>query len=64
MVLEEDKKSMLGNTVLAAGYLAYVGCFTQDYRMRLLKYWTRFLREKGVLFSDDWTLQKILGNSL
>ena len=55
---------MLGNTVLAAGYLAYVGCFTQDYRMRLLKQWTKFLKEKGVLYSGDWTLQKILGDSL
>lgn len=37
--LNEDKRNMLGNTVLAAGYLAYVGCFTQDYRMRLVRSW-------------------------
>lgn len=28
VALNEDKANMLGNTVLAAGYLAYVGCFT------------------------------------
>lgn len=62
--LNEDQRNMLGNTVLAAGYLAYVGCFTQDYRMRLLRHWTRFLRTNNLLFSPDWTLQRILGDSL
>lgn len=55
---------MLGNTVLAAGYVCYVGCFTQEYRNRLLKKWCAFLREKNVQFSPDWSLQKILGDSL
>lgn len=46
--LNEDQRNMLGNTVLAAGYVCYVGCFTQEYRNRLLKKWCAFLREKGV----------------
>jgi dynein heavy chain len=62
--LNEDKRNMLGNTVLAAGYVCYVGCFTSEYRSRLIKKWTAFLREKGVPFSPDWTLQRILGDSL
>ena len=62
--LNEDKRNMLGNTVLAAGFLAYVGCFTQEYRMKLLRHWTAFLRKNNLLFSPDWTLQKILGDSL
>ena len=37
--LNEDKRNMLGNTVLAAGFLAYVGCFTFEYRRRLLRNW-------------------------
>lgn len=64
VALNEDKANMLGNTVLAAGYLAYVGCFTQEYRQRLVKQWMAFLREKKVLFSPDWSLQKILGDQL
>lgn len=55
---------MLGNTVLAAGYLAYVGCFTQEYRVRLVNQWYKFLRQLALPFSPDWSLQKILGNSL
>ena len=62
--LNEDKRNMLGNTVLAAGYLAYVGCFTQEYRVRLLRVWTKFLKSKGMPYSLDWSLQKILGDSL
>ena len=62
--LNEDQRNMLGNTVLAAGFVSYVGCFTSDYRNRLVKTWMKFLRESGVPFSPDWTLQKILGDSL
>jgi dynein heavy chain len=32
--------------------------------MKLLKHWTRFLRANNLLFSPDWTLQRILGDSL
>ena len=62
--LNEDQRNMLGNTVLAAGYVCYVGCFTAEYRARLIKKWTAFLREKNVPFSPDWSLQRILGDSL
>lgn len=62
--LNEDQRNMLGNTVLAAGFLAYVGCFTQEYRQRLVKTWMKFLKENGLLFSPDWSLQKILGDSI
>lgn len=37
--LKEDQRNMLGNTVLAAGFLSYVGVFTADYRNRLVKTW-------------------------
>jgi dynein heavy chain len=62
--LNEDKRNMLGNTVLAAGFLAYVGCFTHEYRQRLLNNWKQFLRTVNMAFSHDWSLQKILGDSL
>ena len=54
--LKEDQRNMLGNTVLAAGFVSYVGCFTNDYRTRLVKTWQKFLREAGVPFSPDWSL--------
>jgi len=55
---------MLGNTVLAAGYLSYVACFTQEYRNNLIKTWKLFLSDNACQFSPDWSLQKILGDSL
>lgn len=30
--LKEDLDNMLGNTVLASGFLSYSACFTQRYR--------------------------------
>ena len=37
--LKKDKVNMLGNSVLAAGYISYLGCFTRKYRERLVGEW-------------------------
>jgi len=36
-VLEVDLVNLVGNIILAAGYISYVGPFTAKYRDRLLK---------------------------
>jgi dynein heavy chain, axonemal len=41
--LQKDLSNMVGNIVLAAGYISYVGCFTAKYRQNLLKQWMTFL---------------------
>jgi len=60
--LNGDSKNMLGNTVLAAGFLSYTGCFTQKYRLKLLRRWQKFLREKDLGFSPDFSIQSFLGD--
>jgi len=60
--LREDEKNMLGNTVLAAGFLSYNACFTQKFRMSLLKRWMAYFRTLDLKFSHDFSLQKMLGD--
>ena len=36
-VLEVDLVNLVGNIILAAGYISYVGPFTSKYREKLLK---------------------------
>jgi len=55
---------MVGNIVLAAGYISYVGCFTQKYRTLLLNGWMKFLTEKNLKFSSDFSVAKILGDPM
>ena len=38
-VLEVDLVNLVGNVLLAAGYISYVGPFTAGYRARLLARW-------------------------
>jgi dynein heavy chain len=37
--LEKARLDMIGNVVLSAGYVSYVGCFTAKYRKDLLRGW-------------------------
>ena len=49
--LEKDLENLVGNTILAAGYISYVGTFTQSYRNSTLKSWMRFMKEQGILYN-------------
>lgn len=60
--LKEDLNNMLGNTVLASGFLAYNAVFTQVYRQNLLRNWMKFLRSVDLKFSPHFTVQSMLGD--
>jgi dynein heavy chain len=62
--LSKDKENMVGNIVLAAGYVSYVGCFTFKYRKDLLNNWMKFLTEKKLKYAPDFTVTKILGDPM
>ena len=44
-LLEEDKKNLVGNIILAAGSLAYLGPFTYNYRVEIVKKWIANCKE-------------------
>ena len=61
-VLQVDEINLVGNMILAAGYVSYVGPFTSKYRNSLLKRWMKFSMSKGIPFSSDFTVEKVLGD--
>jgi dynein heavy chain len=61
-VLEVDLVNLVGNIILAAGYISYVGPFTQKYRDKLLKNWMKFAASKKIPYSHDFDVQRILGD--
>jgi dynein heavy chain len=61
-VLEVDLVNLVGNILLAAGYISYVGPFTSRYRASLLKRWMQFARGKRLPFSEDFEIARILGD--
>ena len=60
--LKADMENMLGNSVLAAGFLSYIGCFTKPYRDRLVEEWKGFLAKNRVQFSATFNVQRVMGD--
>lgn len=61
-VLEKQLVNLVGNVLLGAGYISYVGTFTQTYRVTLLKSWMKHLTENNIPFSHDFSLETQLGD--
>jgi dynein heavy chain len=61
-VLEVDLVNLVGNIILAAGYISYVGPFTSKYRASLLKCWMKFAASKRIPYSHDFGVERILGD--
>ena len=61
-VLDKELFNLMGNNILAAGYISYVGTFTQSYRTNMLKKWMGFMKEKGIPFAYDFTATNGLGD--
>lgn len=61
-VLEVDLVNLIGNIILAAGFISYVGTFTAKYRDQLMAVWMGVCTEKNIPFSNDFTVERILGD--
>ncbi|OAE31694.1 hypothetical protein AXG93_3384s1680 [Marchantia polymorpha subsp. ruderalis] len=54
--------NLTGDTLLASGYIAYLGPVTLNYREKLLKGWSTVCKEYFIPCSEEFVLSKILGN--
>lgn len=61
-VLEVDLINLIGNIILAAGFISYVGTFTMKYREQLLTEWMSVCVDKKIPYSSDFTVERILGD--
>jgi len=60
--LGEQCAKLLGDVLLAAGQIAYLGPFTASYRIDVLHSWLERCREKGVPCSERFKLEAVLGD--
>lgn len=61
-VLEVDLVNLVGNILLGAAYISYVGPFTSGYRTSLLKKWMKFASSKRLPFAQDFAVDRVLGD--
>lgn len=40
-LLEEDLRNLVGNIMIAAGSIAYLGPFTYNYRLEIIRKWIK-----------------------
>jgi len=60
IVLEKNLKFIVGNILLAAGFIAYVGPFTSEFRGDLVQHWLAKAGEVGLDADPSWRCADIL----
>ena len=59
---ERQEKNVLGDVIIASGYVAYLGPYTSDYRNEITQLWARELDKIEIPHSDDVSLSATCGN--
>jgi dynein heavy chain len=54
--------NLIGNIMISAGFISYVGPFTATYRKDLLEGWMKFAADQNIPFSNDLTIKDQLGD--
>jgi len=52
-VYRHSEATLVGDVLLCAAFLSYIGPFTKRYRIRLLSEWTDFIKKNKIPISDD-----------
>ncbi|KAI3386976.1 hypothetical protein SNEBB_002464 [Seison nebaliae] len=59
--LQEKRLLLLGNCLICASFLAYLGAFTWEYRKELLfEVWLKDIKSRKIPMSEDFTLEHLL----
>ena len=58
--LKEQLGRLIGDTLLACGFLSYSGPFNQEYRLQLMGIWKGLLKQKNIYFTKDLNVVTML----
>ncbi|RHW74065.1 dynein heavy chain [Trypanosoma brucei equiperdum] len=61
---EEELKYVVGNVVVSAGVVAYMGPFLHKYRERATRTWLDMCKKHNMLVSEDFALAKFVGSPI
>ncbi|XP_075130611.1 dynein axonemal heavy chain 3-like [Leptodactylus fuscus] len=60
--LEDTYQNIVGDMLLSAGIVAYLGPFTAEFRQEILKCWITMCQDKNIPVSDGFALSGTLGD--
>ena len=58
--LKDQLGRLIGDTLLACGFISYSGPFNQEYRLQLMTAWKGLLKQKNVSFTKDLNVISML----
>ena len=56
--------NVIGDVLLSAGCIAYLGFFSTEFRVEILNYWNQICVDKKISCTDNFSLANILGNPM
>ena len=63
--LRQQRIRLLGDCLLSAGFLSYLGAFSWEYRDDLLRgVWEKDMRERQIPLSDPFLVENLLTNEV
>ncbi|KAA6320602.1 MAG: putative Dynein heavy chain, partial [Streblomastix strix] len=64
--LDQNKSTLLGDALVATGYVTYLGPFTSEYRKQMAAQWVKYISKKGipVKTEGEFSLDSSLGNPI
>ncbi|KAM4746905.1 dynein axonemal heavy chain 3-like [Rhinophrynus dorsalis] len=62
--LEDTYQNIVGDLLLSAGIVAYLGSFTPEFRQEILKEWFSICKDKRIPVSEGFALSGTLGDPL
>ncbi|KAM9343831.1 dynein axonemal heavy chain 12-like [Pholidichthys leucotaenia] len=62
--LQNTYDNLTGDVLISAGVIAYLGAFTSGFRQDCTNLWTKLCQSKNIPSSDDFSLNKTLGDPI
>ncbi|XP_055637886.1 dynein axonemal heavy chain 3 isoform X3 [Toxorhynchites rutilus septentrionalis] len=62
--LHKSLENVIGDVLLAAGCIAYLGCFSMEFRSRIIGEWNEITLRKEIPCSEKFSLLTTLGNAM
>ena len=57
--MEKNSKTILGDTILSAGIIAYLGAFPKEYRDELVNSWKQTIEKNGIYVDPEFSLKRV-----
>lgn len=51
---------LVGDVLLATGFLSYCGPYNQEFRSKLIKFWMRILKSHAIPFTENLNITNML----